>query len=238
MDRSPLPGGIAEKRTAVHFGGNGYASVVASPPTTPLTSLPSSSLPMADGVPHERADAARNRRRLLDAAQRLVAEQGADHVTMEAVAAAAEVGKGTVFRRFGDRSGLMRALLDHSSTEMQDAFLRGPAPLGPDAPPTERLVAFGRAMLAMLEIHGEILRAADSCPSQRFSHPTRGVHAAHVAALLRDAGVDGDLPLLVDALLGALDPSLVLHQVQTLGMSYERLGDGWADLVVRITGGD
>lgn len=76
---------------------------MASPPTTPLTSLPTQSLPMADGVPHERADAARNRRRLLDAAQRLVAEQGADHVTMEAVAAAAEVGKGTVFRRFGDR---------------------------------------------------------------------------------------------------------------------------------------
>src|SRR4051812_47463571 len=61
-----------------------------------------------------RADAARNRARLLEAAARLIAEHGVAGVTMEAVAAAAEVGKGTVFRRFGDRTGLLLALLDHS----------------------------------------------------------------------------------------------------------------------------
>ncbi|CAM5683215.1 hypothetical protein SALBM311S_06369 [Streptomyces alboniger] len=94
-----------------------------------------------------RADAARNRARLLEAAARLVAEHGAAGVTMEAVAAAANVGKGTVFRRFGDRTGLLTALLDHSEKKFQAAFLSGPAPLGPGAPPVDRLRAFGRAML-------------------------------------------------------------------------------------------
>ncbi len=73
-----------------------------------------------------RADAARNRARLLEAAARLVAEQGAACVTMEAVAAAASVGKGTVFRRFGDRTGLLAALLDHSEKKFQAAVLGGP----------------------------------------------------------------------------------------------------------------
>lgn len=49
-------------------------------------------------------DALRNRALLLDAARRLVAERGADAVTMDDVAAAAGVGKGTLFRRFGSRA--------------------------------------------------------------------------------------------------------------------------------------
>jgi Bacterial regulatory proteins, tetR family len=53
----------------------------------------------------ERADAARNRLRILDAAARLFAELGVDAVSLDAVAAEAGVGKGTVFRRFGDKSG-------------------------------------------------------------------------------------------------------------------------------------
>ena len=52
-------------------------------------------------APHERGDAARNRALLLDAARRLIGERGADAVSMDDIAAAAGVGKGTLFRRFG-----------------------------------------------------------------------------------------------------------------------------------------
>ncbi len=83
-----------------------------------------------------RADAARNRARLLEAAARLVEQHGAAGVTMEAVAVAAQVGKGTVFRRFGDRTGLLTALLDHSEKKLQAAFLAGPPPLGPGRRPS------------------------------------------------------------------------------------------------------
>ena len=94
--------------------------------------------------PQERGDAARNRALLLQAARGLVAERGADAVTMDDVAAAAGVGKGTLFRRFGSRAGLMMVLLDEDERASQQAFLFGPPPLGPDAPPMDRLVAFGR----------------------------------------------------------------------------------------------
>ena len=68
-------------------------------------------LPMA-GQRRERSDAAANRERILCAARTLLAEQGSDALTMQAVATAAGVGKGTVFHRFGDRDGLTQALID------------------------------------------------------------------------------------------------------------------------------
>src|SRR5246127_5958872 len=94
--------------------------------------------------PQERGDAARNRALLLDAARNLVAQRGADAVTMDDVAGAAGVGKGTVFRRFGSRAGLMMVLLDEDERASQQAFLFGPPPLGPDAPPMDRLGGVGR----------------------------------------------------------------------------------------------
>src|ERR1700759_737425 len=90
--------------------------------------------------PHERGDAARNRALLLQAARSLVGKRGADAVTMDDIAAEAGVGKGTVFRRFGSRAGLMMVPLDEDDRANQQAFLSGPAPLGPEAPPMDRLV--------------------------------------------------------------------------------------------------
>src|SRR3954468_24805728 len=91
-------------------------------------------LPTIDPEPCERADAARNRRRILSAAARLIEERGVEHVSMDAIAADAGVGKGTLFRRFGDRSGLVMGLLDERTREFQDALIRGEPPLGPGAP--------------------------------------------------------------------------------------------------------
>src|SRR3954447_5594039 len=98
--------------------------------------------------PPERADAARNRRRVLDAAASLFAERGVDAVTMDDVVAAAGVGKGTLYRRFGDKRGLVAARLDGGEGELQAAILSGPPPLGPGAAPAERLAAFVGAYLA------------------------------------------------------------------------------------------
>jgi AcrR family transcriptional regulator len=96
-------------------------------------------------APPERADAARNRRRILVAAERLFARDGVACTSLDAIAVAAGVGKGTLFRRFGDRASLALALLDSSERDFQEAFIRGRAPLGPRAPPCERLIAFRAA---------------------------------------------------------------------------------------------
>jgi AcrR family transcriptional regulator len=77
----------------------------------------------------ERVDAARNRAAVLEAAARLFDELGVEAVSMDQVAAAAGVGKGTLFRRFGDKSGLAAALLDTRERVLQEGILRGAPPL-------------------------------------------------------------------------------------------------------------
>ncbi|MFI6007443.1 TetR/AcrR family transcriptional regulator [Streptomyces sp. NPDC051243] len=182
-----------------------------------------------------RADAARNRARLLEAAAELIAEHGAAGVTMEAVAAAAGVGKGTVFRRFGDRTGLLTALLDHSARKLQADFLGGPPPLGPGAPPVDRLRAFGVAVLYRTAEQLDLHLAAQPEPTRRFSHPARrGLHT-HVTVLLRQIMPDADCDLLAQTLMAYLDPALINHLNRQCGMPMERLEKGWTDLVARVT---
>ena len=158
---------------------------------------------------------------LLDAARRLIAERGADAVTMDDLAPAAGVGKGTVFRRFGSRAGLMMVLLDEDERAAQQAFLFGPPPLGPAAPPLERLLAFGRDA-APLRPHppraavGGQPRPAD--PAQRPGDVLR----THVRVLLESAGTTGDLDAQADALLALLDADYVEYQLTARGMTLDR----------------
>ncbi|MGW3033069.1 TetR/AcrR family transcriptional regulator [Streptomyces sp. NPDC001178] len=194
-------------------------------------------LSSAEDEPCLRADAARNRARLLEAATRLIAEHGAAGVTMEAVAAAANVGKGTVFRRFGDRTGLLTALLDHSSRKLQADFLGGPPPLGPGAPAIERLRAFGVAVLYRSVEQLDLQLAAQPEPMRRFAHPSLRALHAHVTMLLRQMAPDADCELLAQTLMGYLDPALIHHLTKQCGMPMERLEKGWIDLVDRVTHG-
>src|SRR6201982_466719 len=117
--------------------------------------------PVAWGSPPaERADAARNRRRLLATARGVSGGEGAGSLTMDALAERAGLGKGTVFRRFGTRAGIFQALLDDDERGFQEQVLSGPPPLGPGAPPLDRLIAYGRARTGFLIDHRDIARAA------------------------------------------------------------------------------
>jgi len=138
--------------------------------------------------PRERADAARNRAAVLAAAARLFAEHGVAGVSMDQVAAAAGVGKGTVFRRFGDKAGLAAALLDARERELQEAILRGPPPLGPGADPADRLAAFAAAYLDYLLGHLELVRMSETAaPGARYRIGAYRFWHRHVAILLSGA---------------------------------------------------
>ncbi|WP_051342186.1 TetR/AcrR family transcriptional regulator [Pseudonocardia spinosispora] len=85
----------------------------------------------AESPPRERADSRRKRLRLLDAARVLVAERGLD-ITSADLAERAEVGVGTLYRRFGSREALLQqTLLDvlDRSQDAADTALAGSAPL-------------------------------------------------------------------------------------------------------------
>jgi AcrR family transcriptional regulator len=185
--------------------------------------------------PQERGDAARNRALLLDAARGLVAKRGADAVTMDDVAAAAGVGKGTLFRRFGSRAGLMMVLLDEDERASQQAFLFGPPPLGPDARPMDRLVAFGRERIGFVHTHHALLSAANRDPHLRHVGAA-AVQRTHVRVLLQAAHTTGDLEVQTDALLALLDADYVEHQLNDGGHTLETLGDAWESLARKLCG--
>ncbi|MDQ8705930.1 helix-turn-helix domain-containing protein [Streptomyces sp. LHD-70] len=178
----------------------------------PRPDQPHLALPLVGQPPPERADAARNRRKILDAAARLVAERGADAVTMNAVAHASGIGVGTVYRRFGTVAQLLIALLNDREMRLQEAFLSGPPPLGPDAPPAERLRAFLHALADHIdEQHAVSLAAEAADPGARFrGGPYATVHT-HVAMLVGQARPEADAPVLAHLLLAPMAPSLLHH---------------------------
>ncbi|HEV3283400.1 MAG TPA: helix-turn-helix domain-containing protein [Solirubrobacteraceae bacterium] len=189
-------------------------------------------LPQIEPDSLERADAARNRERILCAARRLFTERGAGCVSMDEIAEAAGVGKGTLFRRFGSRASLAAAVLSERERGFQEDIIRGEPPLGPGAPADERLIAFGEALLDTLELHSELLLAAETGPV-RYTHPAYRVHRLHVMLLLQEADPGCDAEMLAEALLAALGAELFIHQRRAREIPLERMKQGWRELVRR-----
>ena len=129
----------------------------------------------------------------LQAARRVLAERGAEGTSIDAIACEAGVGKGTVFRRFGDRSGLFQALSDEHLRSFQDAFIAGPPPLGPGAPPDERLVAFLDGLLDLYDDHLELTLALEK---DRWRAPIEGylTLSMHLENLLQQVSPKLDAP--------------------------------------------
>lgn len=185
----------------------------------------------------ERRDAARNRELLLRAARELIEECGADGLTMASLAGRAGVGKGTVFRRFGSRAGLMMSLLSDAEAQFQGRFMFGPPPLGPGAPPLERLIAFGAERIAWVLEFGELARAADASAHNRFDVPAAVLWHRHLELLLREAGVTADPWLMAGALSVTLEPERILHAVRVHGVAPDRLVESWRELATRVVRG-
>jgi polyketide synthase 12 len=193
------------------------------------------------GAPHaERADAARNRLHLLATAREMLAGQGADKLTMDALAERAALGKGTVFRRFGSRAGIFQALLDDDERALQAQVLSGPPPLGPGAPPVDRLIAYGRARIGFLIEHREIARAAFDGSQPIPAGSQTPLSQMHIRILLGQlAPGAADLDILAVQLTAALDGPLLLYLSasdlsKAAPLTGERVALGWEDLVRRV----
>lgn len=181
-------------------------------------------LPMVDQPPTERADAARNRRRILDAATRILETAGPDGLAVENVAAEAGVGVGTLYRRYGSQGGLALALLDEEERALQSAVISGPPPLGPGAAPFDRLRAFLGELLHRVARQRRLLVTAETNkPHARFTARAYRVHHAHVTSLLRAARPDVDAPVMADTLLAPLAATLVTYQLDDNQIGLDRI---------------
>jgi AcrR family transcriptional regulator len=160
---------------------------------------------------------------VLEAAERLFAEQGVKNVSLDAIAAEAGVGKGTVFRRFGDRAGLAVALLDEREVELQAKILSGPPPLGPGAPAIDRVNAFLTAYCELLDRHVELfVDSENASDGARYRIGSYRLWHRHIAMLVEEARPDLDADYTAHFILAPLAADL--HQaLRAEGFSLNRM---------------
>ncbi|MFF7554687.1 TetR/AcrR family transcriptional regulator [Streptomyces olivaceus] len=184
-----------------------------------------------------RKDAARNREAVLAAADALFARRGsAEDITMADVAAEAGVGKGTLFRAFGDRVGLLRALYEARLGPVRDAVESGPPPLGPATPPRERVPALLDAVLCFKLDNRRLVVALEE--SGGGGSPYRASHYEWLHRLLRDVleeipGAPGS-DFTAHALLAATRADLVEHLAGREGVPREALRAQLADFTAGL----
>ncbi|MEU5693996.1 helix-turn-helix domain-containing protein [Actinosynnema sp. NPDC020468] len=185
----------------------------------------------------ERSDAARNRLAILAAAERLIGERGLDRVCMEDVAAAAGVGKGTVFRRFGDREGLVQAVVAHGAQEWlaeSEALLTAG-----EVPAEERVVTFvGRlfdhvvARLPLIRALERVASDDSACDGNATLTQTR------LATLIAQVNPGLDAHYAAHALLANLRGDVLHHLVARCGLPVDRVRSGVISLARALLVGD
>ncbi|MCW3045960.1 MAG: regulatory protein TetR [Solirubrobacterales bacterium] len=157
-----------------------------------------------------RRDAERNRRRILEAAREVFAERGLG-VTMDDIADHADVGVGTVYRRFPEKEALIEALFEERVEELVSLAQEAMA----EDDPWDALVGFlerGQALQASNRGLKELVlstgygRERVACMRDRMAPLVHGlVERAQASGQLRPDIVGTDLPLIQVMLGGIVD---------------------------------
>lgn len=183
-----------------------------------------------------RSDAQRNRELLLETAQRLFAEQGVENVSMSAIAEAAGVGKGTLYRHFPDgKQTLCHTLLDKEQRELQERALER---MRATRDPLANLRWFLREVALFVDRNDQLLIAGVQ-QGITLNHPAhvwwrqtiRGLLAAH----FRARGQQVDVDYCADLIYIMLDVAIIRFQKQVRGYDLARIVDGMLMLVDRLT---
>ncbi|MEU5189555.1 TetR/AcrR family transcriptional regulator [Streptomyces klenkii] len=187
-----------------------------------------------------RKDAARNRAAVFAAADTLFAQcRSPEDVTMADIAAAAGVGKGTLFRAFGDRTGLIRALCEARLEPIRNAIEEGAPPLGPATPPLERVPALLDAVLCFKIDNRHLALALEGAGA---GSPYAAEHYEHWHALLQ--GLLEQIPdraeagsgFTAHALLAATRADLVAYLAGEKDVPREELRDQLANFTAAVLG--
>lgn len=189
----------------------------------------------------ERRDAAEHRQQILAAAARLFAVRGVHAVTMDEIARAAGVGKGTLYRRYAHKGLLCLAVMDACWRHFQDQAVDELARNADYLSPLARLHLFLGRLVSWIEEHvdwlGVIADAAageqrgNVCRSPFFQWSHQVITDLLDQAILRcEAAVD-DPVYAADVLLAALDVDLYAYQRRARGYTPEQIHRGLGRIV-------
>lgn len=194
----------------------------------------------------ERRDAVENRKRILETAVSLFAEQGVHAVNMADVAKAAGVGKGTLYRRFANKGELCLALLDTQMRDFQNktfAYMQQSA--ADSVPSLVQLTQFIDSLIYFTEDHAPLLcevqregmlEESSDADAQRphiWQHMT-------VSGLLKTAVFNNEIPPTIDidytsdAILAPLKADIFRFQRTIRGFSLARISAGLQRLIMGL----
>jgi AcrR family transcriptional regulator len=186
-----------------------------------------------------RKDAVRNRKAVLAAADALFDRcESPEDVTMADVAAAAGVGKGTLFRAFGDRRGLLLALYGARVEPIREAVATGPPPLGPATPPLERVPALLDAVLCFKLDNRRLALALEETGG---SSPYQAAHYQQwhdlLQAMLEQIPGRNDSGFTAHVLLAATRADLIEYLADHEGVPREKMRAQLASFTAGVLGG-
>lgn len=169
-----------------------------------------------------RADALRNRERLIEAAKIAFTERGAD-VTLEEIARRAEVGIGTLYRHFPTRAAIVEAVYRREVERLAAAA----EPLLADHPPAEALRRWMRLFVDYLATKRLILPALKAVVADTTAlyESSGGLTRAAVTLLLERAIAAGEVR--PDAKTGDIMQALT-------GIAYNLADPGWRESALRL----
>ncbi len=197
----------------------------------------------ACGEPHRalRADAARNRTRIMEAAWRLLTQHELGDLNMEQVAREADIGKGTLYRHYPTKESLLEALVgDGAGRIVADMQERIP----PEADALTKLrtvVAVCYDVYETSRISVDLLlsawRFSERCapPEQRDTHPMT-LTVARVRSIIEQGVREGsfrplDLDYTATAIFSLISPVAFAKQSERLGYSRAELEERVIDLI-------
>jgi AcrR family transcriptional regulator len=191
--------------------------------------------PQSETKPARRGRPPVPRSHVLAAADALFADTDASHtVSMDDIAAAAGVGKGTLFRAFGSRDNLLDALFATRLASLREAVESGNPPLGPATPPRERILGILDAALTFKLDNRRLIQAREVATSGLLqAEHYRWLHRT-LRDLIEQAGAPAvDAGFAAHVLLGALRPDLI-DELLASGETPQTIRNAQAALARRI----
>jgi AcrR family transcriptional regulator len=183
----------------------------------------------------ERRDAAEHRQQILAAAARLFARRGVQAVTMEEIARAAGVGKGTLYRRYAHKGLLCLAVMESCWRHFQEDASAELARTADGLSSLARLDLFLGQLVGWIEEHVDWLdvvanaageQPGGACRGPIFQWTHRVIADLLAQAVDHDEAAVEDPVYTADVLLAALDVHLYTYQRRVRGYSPQQIHRG------------